>query len=517
MNGPTVALASLMVLAPVALYTRSMANRNAAPETCSALADLRIEDTNLLSATVVPAAGDVPEYCRVLGYVRPAINFEIRLPTSNWNGKFYMAGCGGCCGKLRSDSDFILDIKRALRRQYAVSMTDGGHWGENIFDTRWGYHNRLAEIDDGYRAVHETARVTKAIIEVFYHKAPAQSYFGGCSSGGRQGVMEALRYPKDFDGIISDAPVLDVTGVVLHFAWVGRANTGPDGKNLLTLADTKRIGKAVYEACDHLDGLKDGLIGDPRACRFDPSTLACAGGKSADCLSAQQVDALKALYQGPKDSGGRQLYPGLPLGSEPYWGYWHTGQTSDASDDLFPRFGEGFLRYLSFEEDPGERYTVADLDFDRDPPRLAAMGKVYNATDPDLDAFRRRGGKLLMWHSWADAGPSPMKSIAYYEAVEGRVGGRDSAQAFFRLFMVPGMDHCGVGKGPGISDAGYDPLTALERWVEHKEAPASLLMTKTDSAGKVLWTRPACPFPQRAVYKGQGDRNAATNFRCTGP
>ncbi len=145
------------------------------------------------------------------------------------------------------------------------------------------------------------------------------------------------------------------------------------------------------------------------------------------------------------------------------------------------------------------------------------MGKVYNATDPDLDAFRRRGGRLLRWHGWADPGPSPMKSIAYYEAVEGRVGGRDSAQAFFRLFMAPGMDHCGTGKGPGISDAGRDLLTALERWVEHKEAPASLLMTKTDSAGKVLWTRPACPYPQRAVYTGRGDRNAATSFRCAGP
>jgi len=149
---PTVALASLMALASVAVYTRSMASRNAAPETCSALADLRIEDTNLLSATVVPAAGDVPEYCRVLGTVRPAINFEIRLPTANWNGKFYMAGCGAACGQLSSASNFSLDIKRALQRQYAVSMTDGGHFAENVFDTKWGYHNRPAEIDFGHRA-----------------------------------------------------------------------------------------------------------------------------------------------------------------------------------------------------------------------------------------------------------------------------------------------------------------------------------------------------------------------------
>jgi len=428
-----------------------------------------------------------------------------------------MAGCGAACGKLSTASNFSLDIKRALQRQYAVSTTDGGHWAEHIFDTRWGYYNRLAEIDFGHRAVHETARATKAIIDAFYGKAPVQSYFGGCSNGGRQGVMEALRYPEDFDGIISDAPALDLTSAALSWAWVARPNTGSDGKNLLMPTDFRIIEKAVYRACDTVDGLKDGLIADPRACRFDPSTLACSAGKSADCLSLQQVDALRGLYQGPRDSGGRQLYPGFPLGSEPYWGFWYTGHTSDASDDLFPRFGEDFLRYLGFEADPGERYTVADLDLERDPPRLEAMGKIYNATDPNLDAFQRRGGKLLMWHGWADPITSPMKSIAYYEAVEGRVGGREATQAFFRLFMAPGVDHCGTGEGPGIRDAGHDPLTVLERWVERKEAPASLLMTKTDSAGKVLWTRPACPYPQRAVYTGQGDRNAATSFRCAAP
>ena len=517
MNALTIVLASLMALSPVAPSTGAAADRNAAPEACRALADLRIDDTNLLSATVVPAGGGLPEYCRVLGYVRPAINFEIRLPTANWNGKFYMAGCGGFCGKLSSATDFVLDVKRALRRQYAVSMTDAGHWGEHIFEASWGYHNRPAEIDFGYRAVHETARVTKAIIEAFYHKAPAQSYFGGCSNGGRQGVMEASRYPEDFDGIISGAPALDVTGLMLNFAWVARAITGPDGKNLLTPTEVALIEKAVSRACDPLDGLTDGLIDDPRACRFDPSTLACASGKSADCLSSRQVDAVRALYQGPRNSAGRQLHHGFPLGSEPYWAYWYTGQTSDASDDPFPRAGEGFLRYLGFEADPGAGYTVADLDLDRDPPRLEALGKVYNATNQDLDAFRRRGGKLLMWHGWADPGPSPMQSIAYYDAVEGRVGSREPTQAFFRLFMMPGMDHCGIVDGPGIRDAGIDPLTALERWVEHKEAPASLPMTKTDSMGKVLWTRPACPYPQRAIYTGRGDRKAATNFRCAGP
>ena len=201
---------------------------------CRSLADLRITDTNLLSAVVVPESDDLPEYCRVLGYVRPAINFEIRLPTSDWNDKFYMAGCWGYCGTLDSSPDFIHGINRGLQRGYAVSTMDTGHWGEGLFDLRWAYNDRQAEIDFGYRAVHETARVTKAFIEAFYDQGPERSYFGGCSGAGRQANMEAWRYPNDFDGIISGSPWLDVTGNSILSAWLALANTGPDGKNLIT-------------------------------------------------------------------------------------------------------------------------------------------------------------------------------------------------------------------------------------------------------------------------------------------
>lgn len=299
-------------------------------------------------------------------------------------------------------------------------------------------------------------------------------------------------------------------------AWLAQANTGPDGKNIITPVEVQFVEEAVYDACDALDGLEDGLISDPRACPFDPATLACEGDETESCLTANQVEAVKAFYAGPTDSDGRQLYPGLALGSEPYWDgiFGVTGATTAADDDFSRRHSTQFLRYMAFHEDPGEAYSIEDFDFDRDPQRMEQMGQIYNTDDPDLEAFRESGGKLLMWHSWADAGPPPMAAIAYYEAVEDHVDSRERTQDFFRLFMVPGMDHCGIGEGPGITQHGFDPLTALERWVEQGEAPTRLLTTKTDSMGNTLWTRPVCPYPQRAVYDGEGDVNDASSFTC---
>ncbi|MDX1585259.1 MAG: tannase/feruloyl esterase family alpha/beta hydrolase [Balneolaceae bacterium] len=505
------------ILSGILLFSFST---GALAQDCPDLADLRIEDTNFISATEVPASGDLPAYCRILGYVRPAINFEIRLPTTGWNGKFYMAGCGGYCGTLESeDPGFINAINYGLKRNYAVSTMDGGHWGKNLFDARWAYHDRLAEIDWAYRAVHETARITKMLIKAYYGQDPEQSYFAGCSTGGRQAVMEAMRYPDDFDGVISGCPHPKTGGTAMLGAWLARANTGPDGKNLITPVEVQIIQEAVYEACDSLDGLEDGLISDPRICRFDPATLACEDSDRESCLTANQIEAVKAFYAGPRDSEGRQLYAGLPLGSEPYWDSFFgvTGETADAADDFTRLQSVQFLRYMAFREDPGETYTIEDFNFDRDPQRMEHMAQIYDANDPDLTAFHENGGKLLMWHAWADPAPPPMETIAYYEAVEEHVGSREHTQDFFRLFMIPGMNHCGIGDGPGISQHGFDPLTALERWVEQGKAPERLLTTKTDSAGNTMWTRPVCPYPQRAVYDGEGDLDDDSNFECINP
>jgi feruloyl esterase len=498
-----------------ALFAAAGATRAQPGGDCGALANLKIENTNLLSATIVPAGGELPEYCRVLGYVRPAINFEVRMPTRDWNGKFYMAGCGGFCGSLDSDEDgFANSMNYGLKRNYAAATMDSGHWGASAIDGRWAYNNRVAENDWGWRAVTETARVGKALVKTYYGAEQKKAYFAGCSTGGRMANMEARKFPNDFDGIISGAPTLDATGLATFQAWLAQANTGPDGSDIFPKQKVALVRDKVYEACDAKDGLKDGLIDDPRACDFKPASLRCRAGDGPDCLTAEEVGVLEKWYAGARDSRDRQLYPGgVPPGSEPFWPLWLTG--FDKGGGRFaPRFVVEFLRYVAFVDDPGESYGVAKFDFDSDPPRLATMAAIYNATDSDLSAFKARGGKLLMYHGWADPIVPPQGTMDYYEAVEKTMGGRGATQGFLRLFMIPGFDHCGWQPGPGITELGFDPLTALENWVEKGEAPASLLATKQDKDGKAVWTRPLCPYPQKAKYKG-GDVNVATNFACS--
>jgi feruloyl esterase len=299
--------------------------------------------------------------------------------------------------------------------------------------------------------------------------------------------------------------------------WIARANTGPDGSNLITAAELPMIEEAVYAACDAADGLEDGLLSDPRTCSFDPATLACNDGETADCLLGPQVDALRKLYAGPQDSRGQSLHPGLPYGSEVDWSQWLTGRTADVNDDLWRIVATQYMRYMGLPIDPGESYEITDFDFDTDPARLDFMMSIYGADNPDLDAFRQRGGKLLMWHGWSDASIPPWTSIAYYEAVEQRIGNRQATQDFLRLFLIPGAGHCGQREGAGVTQSGIDPLSALERWVEHDEAPDHLPTTKTDSMGQVLWTRPVCPYPQRAIYRGEGDASDSSSFECVTP
>jgi pimeloyl-ACP methyl ester carboxylesterase len=482
------------------------------PLACESLTGLKIDNVNLLSATKVAATTDLPSHCRVLGYVRPAINFDIRLPAQNWNGKFFMAGCGGFCGTLDSDrTGFTNAMNYGLRRKYAVSTMDSGHWGLSVLDGRWAYNNRIAEIDWGSRAVTETAKVTKAIIRTFYGEPQKKSYFVGCSTGGRMAALEAQRYPDDFDGIISGAPALDYTGLVAtHFAWLVQANTGPEGKDILTKAKVPLIRDAVAKQC----GDATGLVTDPAACTFKPASLICKPGQNSECLSAAEAEVLEKWYAGPRNSRGEQVYPGgLPKGSEPYWPVWLTG-LEPAGGKLIYSFGLDFLRYMAFQDDPGERYGVADFDFDRNPQRLAFMAAIYNAMNPDLSRFKARGGKLLMYHGLADPIVTPQNTLNYYAAAEKAASG--SVADHFRLFMVPGMDHCGIPTqaGPGINEAGFDPLSALEKWVEDGVAPDSMLATKTDKDGKILWTRPLCAFPKKATYQGTGEIQEAGSYRC---
>ena len=461
---------------------------------CEELEDLRLKDTYIVSASVITEDENYEDYCLVAGYILPAINFELRLPIENWNEKFYMQGCGGFCGGLGIWND---EGGEGLKRGYALAVMDAGHWSENAWDVRWAYNNRQAELDFSYRAVHETARVSKKIIEKFYGKLPDKSYFQGCSTGGRMALMEATKYPEDFDGIISEGPVMDNTELYISYHWAARKNIGKDGKDIISPNDIGFIAEAVYDQCDAIDGKEDGIIDDPRACHFDPQMLKCKSGTSEGCLSDEQIEVLEAWYGGPKNSNGDQLYPGgIPLGSEPYWRTWIVGNTENVEDDLLGTASLDFFRYMGFQEDPGESYSMFDFDFDMDPARLEYMGKIINSDNPDLDAFNARGGKLIMIHGWSDAIVTPWKTIHYYTEVEERFGGKERTQSFFRLFMIPGLNHCGFGNTLGISSKSIDPLTALEKWIESDSPPDTLKFTKFDKTGGVVWERNLYPFSE---------------------
>jgi feruloyl esterase len=272
-------------------------------------------------------------------------------------------------------------------------------------------------------------------------------------------------------------------------------NIGKDGKDIISPSDLELIINSVYQACDSLDGLKDNLISDPSACDFDPESLICGQDENDGCLTAEQIETLKAWYGGPKNSAGVQLYPGgIPLGSEPFWNRWIIGGTEKIDDDLVGQVSLEFFRYMAFQEDPGENYSLFDFDFDKDPPRLEYMANIMNSDNSDLEAFRRRNGKLLIYHGWADAILTPWRSIEYYQEVEQKFGGAEKTQDFCRLFMIPGMDHCGIGNTLGITYDSFDPLTALEKWVEEGDAPELLLITKFDTEGDAIWERPVYPY-----------------------
>jgi len=508
--------------AALAIFT-ALAPGAARAGDCAALARLKIETTNLLSATEVPAAGDLPAYCRVLGYVRPAINFEVRLPLADWNGKFYQAGCGGFCGLLDTERPGVFNsITYAQRRTYAVAVSDSGHWGIGTTDGRWAMANPDGRADWAWRATTETARVGKALVRAFYGAAQSHAYFNGCSTGGRMAGIEATRFPGDFDGIIMGSPALDETDLVATaFAWVAQANTAADGKPIFGPAKLPLLRDAVLKACHATDG----LVADPASCSFDPASLQCTGADAPDCLTALEVAALTKLYAGPHDSAGRPLFAGgLPLGSEANWGLWITGSDKPA----LPAYGRDFLRYMAFEPEAGPTYSFRQFDFDRDPARLGAAAALYNvatwvpgapgqASGADLSGYAAKGGRMIVWHGLGDPLVPPAFTIAWYDAWTRAAGGADKAAATARLFLVPGMDHCGLNaNAASIPDTGLDPLTALEEWVEHGSAPASLLATKRGKDGQTVWQRPICAYPAAAKLSG-GDPALAANWSCGAP
>ncbi|MBY6164059.1 tannase/feruloyl esterase family alpha/beta hydrolase [Mameliella alba] len=437
---------------------------------CAALRDTVFSAGHVTTARVVEAEG-LPAYCEVRATSLPAINIEVRLPMEGWNGKYYQAGCGGFCGILgRADAggSWINAMRPGLERGYATATSDSGHHALSVVDAGWAHNNPHAERDWGWRSIGETNRVAQIMIEAFYGDASQQAIFQGCSTGGRMAHVAAQRYPEMFDGIISGAPAMDYTGLVAtKMAWLVQANTAPDGSQILGPDEAKLIGDAVLEQCDGVDGAEDGAIADPRACTVDYSGLG---------LSNQQMDTLMKWREGPRNSAGEQLYPGgVPEGSEPFWWLWLTGN-GKGGGKLVPAFVGGFGRYMAFPVDPGPEWTPMEFDFETDPARLSTMAKVYNGDSPDLSKFREAGGKMIVWHGWADAIVTPYKTVDWYEKAAAAAGGEEVLKENVALFMVPGVDHCGILPGPdGINAAALDPMTPLEAWLNDGTAPASIM------------------------------------------
>ncbi len=349
-----------------------------------------------------PPAADLPAHCRVQGTIPEAIRFELRLPLAGWNGKFYMAGCGGFCGSLDADRPGVVNaLNHGLRRGYASATSDSGHSGTSVTDGRWALDNPGAEADWGWRSVTETARVSRDLVRAFYGRPAARSYFAGCSTGGRMGLMAAQRFPHDFDGIIAGAPALDYTGLVAtQLAWIVQANTAADGSEILDRAKVPLIAKAVLETCDGIDGQRDGLIDDPRRCDWKPAQLQCKGAAAADCLTAKEIGVLDHWYMPVTGGDGRIQYPGgVPKGSEPYWPVWLSGIPGSNAPALAERFGTDFLRYMAFVPDAGDEFRPAQVRFR---PGSAAPGNDgahlrRDEPGPDCLPRARRQAAAVPW------------------------------------------------------------------------------------------------------------------------
>jgi len=416
---------------------------------------------------------DGARYCQVAGTIDKRIKFELRLPVSGWTQRYVQVGCGGLCGSLQIRLEHADECRPALDHSIALASTDMGHEGKYLGDGSFG-EDPQARIDFAYRGVHLTALAAKALIRAYYGKAARYAYFTGCSDGGREALMEAQRFPGDFDGIAAGAPAMNfqVQNSFYH-AWMYVANHRADGSAILTASKLPALHAAALASCDAVDGLKDGLIADPRACHFNPSDAVCGaqGAQQNGCLTREEADVARKFYDGPRDESGRRLTIGGPqVGSELAWrGVFVPEKASDPvmSEDA----ALGTLRYLAFEHNPGAAYTIKDFHFDSATfERLAPLHVLYDATDTDLSRFQARGGKLLLWHGWSDPHISPLNTIAYYESVRAQLGSA-KADGFMRLFLFPGMYHCGGGDG----FSAFDNLSPLMAWVEEGSAPATIV------------------------------------------
>jgi feruloyl esterase len=437
----------------------------------------------------------LPEHCRVAAVLKPSadshIEMELWLPTATWNGKFQAVGNGGWAGTIS-----IPAMIGALNAGYATASTDTGHRSGSTNSAEFALGHPEKVTDFAYRAIHEMTIKSKALIAAFYDRPARLSYFNGCSTGGRQGMMEAQRFPDDYDGIVAGAPVYNQ--IHLSAAQLARqVATLKDQAKRLPPAKVTLLAKAVVAACDAGDGVADGIVGTPERCTFEPAALACKAGETADCLTLPQIETVSGVYAPVTAKNGATLYPGSSRGFEPGL------RMPDAPMELhFAPF-----RYIGRQDPTWDPMT---FDLESDLALALKRGGSIEATDLNLTRFKARGGKLLLYHGWADPGPAPANTIAYYKAVDRAVDG--DQESWMRLFMLPGVGHCGGGVGPDQADF----IGALDRWRDAGTAPQRIDASRVTN-GSVDMTRPLCPYPQVAAYKGTGSTSDAGNFACKNP
>jgi len=508
-----------MVIVTVVVGTVLLSAEAASAASCESLRSLKLANTTITSATLIPAGSFqapgtpapptvmLPAHCRVAATLTPSsdshIEMEVWMPAENWNGKFQAVGNGGWAGVITyggAPQAIPRNMAFALTEGYATASTDTGHVNDGT-QGRFAVGHPEKLTDFAYRAVHEMTLASKAIIAAFYGNGPRLSYWNGCSTGGRQALIEAQRFPEDFDGIVAGAPANFWTHLMAGIAAAAHAtHQGQPGN--MPMDKLRLLHDSVVRSCDALDGVRDGLLQDPAHCGFDVKQVACKGGDVTSCLTPAQITAAQEMYGGSKRSQGKeQVYPGMAFGSELGW---------DPVNGLQPLpIAESYFKDVVLQD---SSWDYAHFNPESDVAKAdAAHAALMNATDANLRPFFARGGKLLQYHGWNDQQISPFNSVNYYRSVEAKLG-RDEVSKSYRLFMAPAMMHCGGGDGPNQ----FNPMAALERWREANIPPAQIVATHVTN-GVVDNSRPLCPYPQVAVYNGVGGTKDAANFTCKAP
>jgi hypothetical protein len=533
-------VASLLASCSFVLVT-TFAIAQPTDDKCAALAGLTLPNASIITAKAYAAGTfvgppqsftgadlsafyrNLPAFCRVVAQARPSsdsnITLEVWMPLKGWNGRLEGLGNGGFAGMIDT-----FELGAAVANGYSATANDAGHTGSPI-DAAWAIGHPEKVVDFGHRGVHETARIAKLVAQQFYGSAPKHSYFAGCSDGGREALMEAQRYPEDYDGILAGAPANNWTGLQSMAAADIDALIAPPGA-FIPQSKIPTIAQAVVAACDEIDGVRDGILNDPRQCKFDPASIQCKEGEDTDkCLTPSQIATLKSLYAGLRDAHGQVVHPGYLPGAEEGpggWGAWITGPAPVKGYIAF--FAIGYFSDMVFEKTD---WDVKTFNVDRDLPLARQKtAAALDAVNPDLKAFGSRGGKLILYHGWNDPAIPAVNTVNYYGQVVEKLG-QAGSDSFVRLYMVPGMQHCdgGLGadtfgqSGTWAADPQRNMRTVLENWVEKGATPAVIVATKTAPAapgetGAPVMTRPLCPYPQSAKYKGSGDPNRAENFVC---